>query len=195
MNSHTLLLTTVLAVTSLGGCTHAIQMNPDLDALRGAEEERLDIAVAYYVSLSQNLEVVTSASGGGDSIKYYPYRDTETAMRTILSEKFRKVYALKSSIEDPLVAEKDIKYVFTPELQTSSKSDSAFFWPPTSFTVQLTCKAYSADGEELWSKQVTGYGTATKSEFQDNFSAAAHKASTDAFRRMRDQILAAEELR
>lgn len=185
----TLLILAVMVITS---CAHSIRISPDMNAIRGEVSNKSDITVGYYITEMQLATEITSSGGGGDEVTYFPYKDTEVALRSILSEKFSRVYSLKSQSSDALMAEKDIRFVFTPDIKTESSSDSIFTWPPTNFSIELNCKAYSPQGEMVWSKTVTGEGAAEFSDFGSNPGMAAQRASEQAFGRMRDEIHSAD---
>lgn len=181
------LIALIVSVTT--GCAHSIQISPDLETIRSEVTTKSDSTVGYYISEVQKITEVETPGGGGDDVKYFPYTDTEAAFKTILSQKFAKVYSLKSKNNDPLIKDKNIKFVFTPNITTQSSSSSAFTWPPTKFTVELNCIAYSIDGKKIWEKTVVGNGDAEFEEFKHDFSLAARRASQEAFIRMRDEIL------
>jgi len=182
----------LLLVLLVTGCAHPIVMNPELSALRTENAKKSKATAGYYISPANKAIQVESKGGGGDFVTYFPYKDTEAALKTILSNKFSKVYSLNQLTNDPLVKTKNIKFIFTPTILTDSYSPSALTWPPTDFTVILTCKAYSEDGKNIWEKSVTGKGHAEYSEFKSDFSLSAKKASQHAFKLMMNEILSAK---
>lgn len=177
------------------GCTHQIQISPDLSVIRSESTTKSSTNVGYYISPADLNTEVESPGGGGDDISYFPYKDTETALKTILAQKFNKVYGLKSKDNDPIIENKNIKFIFSPKITTDSSSESAFTWPPTDFTIELTCIAYSANGKQIWKETVIGKGHAEYGEFMSDFSLSAQRASQLAFILMRDKILAADILK
>lgn len=182
----------VLLVT---GCAHPITMNPELSALRTENTAKSKVIAGYYLSPAAKAAQIETKGGGGDFVTYFPYKDTEAALKTILSNKFSKVYSLNHQTDDPLIKTKNIKFIFTPKITTDSHSSSALTWPPTDFTVILTCTAYSEDGKKVWEKSVTGTGHAEYSEFKSDFSLSAKKASQNAFKLMVNEILSAKEFK
>jgi hypothetical protein len=90
---------------------------------------------------------------------------------------------------------KKVSYVFLPTITTTSKSSSAFTWPPTNFTVTLDCKAVAGDGTGLWNNKVTGTGEAVFDDFKHDFSLAARRASKDAFNQLQKAIVDAPALK
>ncbi|VAW58243.1 hypothetical protein MNBD_GAMMA11-2816 [hydrothermal vent metagenome] len=184
-----------LMLVIITGCTHSVQMAPDLSTIRSESTIKSTTNVGYYISSADLNAEVVSPGGGGDDISYFPYKDTESALKTILSQKFNKVYGLKSKDNNPVIESKNIKFIFSPKIKTDSSSESAFTWPPTDFTVVLTCIAYSANGEQIWKETVTGKGHAEYDEFTNDFSLSAKRASQQAFILMRDKILSAHILK
>ncbi len=182
----------LLLILLVTGCAHPIIMSPELSALRTDNTTKTKAIAGYYISSADKTSQVESKGGGGDSVTYFPYKDTEAALKTILSNKFSKVYSLKQQTNDPLVKAKNIKFIFTPKITTDSHSSSALTWPPTDFTVILTCTAYSEDGRNVWQKSVTGKGHAEYSEFKADLSLSAKRASQEAFSLMMKEIISAE---
>ncbi|HED32924.1 MAG TPA: hypothetical protein ENJ08_01720 [Gammaproteobacteria bacterium] len=185
----------LLMLVIITGCTHQITMSPDLSVIRSDDTIKSSTNVGYYISPADLNTEVESPGGGGDDISYFPYKDTEIALKTILSQKFNKVYGLKSKDNDPLIKNKNIKFIFSPKIKTDSSSESAFTWPPTDFTVELTCIAYSPDGKQIWKETVTGKGHAEYGDFMNDFSMSAKRASQLAFTIMRDKILSSDVLK
>lgn len=184
-----------LFIAFLTGCAHPIQISPDLASIRTSNASQSNKTVGYYISPVDIATEVKTPGGGGDDVKYFPYKDTEAALKTILSAKFSKVYSLKSQNNDPLINEKNISFIFIPKIKTDSSSSSIFTWPPTDFTVELTCRAYSDDGKQVWEKTVVGKGHAEFDEFKNDLSLSAKRASQEAFTLMRDEILASAQIK
>lgn len=182
----------LLSILVVTGCSHQIQISPELSQLRSTGANKSNDAVGYYISAADIATEVTTPGGGGDDVKYFPYKDTEVALKTVLSQKFNKVYSVKDKINDPLIKSKGISFVFEPLIKTDSSSSSAFTWPPTDFKIDLTCTAYSIDGQAIWKKTVVGIGHAEFDEFKHDFSLSAKRAAEKAFALMRDEVLAAD---
>lgn len=179
------LVLTISAVFMLSGCAHKIDLTPNLDAIRATKVEPFHINVAYYISeTDKNLEVKTSG-GGGDKVKYTPYADTEGALNAVLSKSFVKAYSIKSLEDKTFLTDKNISYIFVPQIITTSSSENLFTWPPEKFTLELTCKALDPlNGNTLWMITTNSVGTADFGDYRKDFSAAARKASEEAFLRM-----------
>jgi hypothetical protein len=181
-----LALSSLLLVT---GCAHNIQITPSLDNLRNnPAQTKSDLNVGYYISAEDKTKEVTSAGGGGDKIAYAPYKDTEGALVAALSQVYKKVYSVPALTDRDFLAQKQITYIFKPQLTTTSSSSSAFTWPPTDFALTITCSAVDADGKEVWHDQVTGQGHAEFSEFKSDFPLAARRAAEDAFKKLQTKI-------
>lgn len=179
----------ILASFIITGCSHSIQINPNLDTLRTQGPAKSSTIAGYYIPQEDLMKEVTTPGGGGDKVKYFPYKDTEAALKTILATRFAQVYSLKSPTSDPLIKEKNIRVIFTPKITTESSSESAFTWPPTDFKIELTCTAMSPEGKKTWEKTVVGKGHAEFDEFKSDFSLSAKRATQEAFTLMRDEIL------
>ncbi|MEH6627792.1 MAG: hypothetical protein V7739_15205 [Motiliproteus sp.] len=189
-NSSALLKTLIIfSLTVLAGCSHNIQVNPDLTELRQTKINSLSPHnVAYFISKEDKERQVTTPGGGGDKVSYKPYSDTEGALNTILSRIFSRVYSMKSLDDSDFIKDKKISYIFIPKLSTNSSSSSALTWPPTEFLMSLNCTAIDSDGIRIWEKTVHAKGYAEFSEFKADFSLSARRASENAFKMMLEEI-------
>lgn len=187
------LLAASLATAALMvGCAHPISVNPDTASIRASSPARIQKAVAYYVSPDDMKLEVTTPGGGGDKVTYFPYRDLDPAIYQALSQVFTSV--IKSETPTP-AAGRAVQLMFTPKLLTTSSSSSALTWPPTDFSVELTCKVTDAAGAPVTSIVVTGNGKAEFSEFKSDFSLSARRASLDAMNKLVKALESAPELR
>jgi len=185
-NLKLLALSSLLLVT---GCAHNIQITPSLDNLRNnPATTKSELNVGYYIASEDKTREVTTPGGGGDKIAYSPYKDTEAALNTVLSQVYKKVYSVSSLTDREFLAQKQITYVFKPQLTTTSSSNSALTWPPTDFALTITCSAIDIDGKEVWHDQVTGTGHAEFSEFKSDLPLAARRAAEDAFKKLQQKI-------
>lgn len=133
--------------------------------------------------------------GGGDKIRYFPYRDLETGLYKVLAGTFTSVTRLgKAPTAENLHAE-GVAFAITPKITTQSNSDSILTWPPTSFTVELECRTVAESGSEIASTRVVGFGNATFDEFKSDFPLAAKRASTDALNKLSTELSTLEALR
>lgn len=165
----------------LVGCAHPITINPTTVAITGSGAPKVDKAVAYYVSPEDMKREVTTPGGGGDKISYFPYRDLDTSIYKALGEVYTNVTKLESPTAKP---GGKVALVFTPIITTTSSSSSAFTWPATDFSVQLSCKVTDANGAAVTDISVTGTGKAEFSEFKADFGLSARRASEDALRKL-----------
>jgi hypothetical protein len=177
------------------GCAHQINITPPLNTLDVQNAVKSEKAVGYHISAADRSKEVETPGGGGDKVKYFPYRESEPALRQVLSNLYAKVVEVPSLEDKQFIASNGIAYVFIPVIQTDSASDSAFTWPPTRFTVNLDCRAVDAAGATVWQTKVTGQGYAQFSEFKHDMSLSARRASRDAFLRLQQEIGGAKELR
>lgn len=184
----------ILPVLLLVGCAHSINIAPNLSNNTRSDVKQIDVNVGYYISSEDLAREVISPGGGGDKVKYHPYKELEPALFKTFSNIFRRAYAMKSPTDKAAIQANDITFVFIPKIETISSSDSMFTWPPTMFQVKLTCQALNRDGNKIWEQQVTGQGNATFSEFKGNFSLAAQKASEQAIAELQSQLNVAPEL-
>ena len=127
-------------------------------------------------------EVVTPG-GGGDKVSYKPYHDLETGIYIALSESFAKVVRIGGQ-QDAKVKAEALRYLVTPQINTTSYSPSIVTWPPTIFTVELVCKVSDAEGRPVTEVRAMGEGRAEFDEFKSDFSLAAKRASDDALAKL-----------
>lgn len=173
-------LVLLLVVAMASGCAHPITMNPDLASITGDKSAAIPKSVGYHIAESAKAIEVTTAGGGGDKVRYFPYRDIEPGFYKALSEAFGNVNRVQDPKDTGAMASNGIQLLITPEIKTISSSESLFTWPPTQFTVELTCTVTNAQGQAVDVIRVSGYGRATFDEFKTNFSLAAVRASNNA---------------
>jgi hypothetical protein len=186
----------VTAFVVIAGCAHPIVLSPDASKIeRGASDQPINKNVGYYISPEVREKAVESLGGGGDRVSYYPYKDTEGGFYKMLNNVFTNVTLLKSPNDKDAINQHAIKYVIVPEITTSSSSPSAFTWPPTKFTVNLTCKISDANGNSVSNISVVGEGQAEFDEFKSDFALSGKRAAQDALLKMQTRLLQAPELR
>ncbi len=176
------LLLAVAMAALLTGCAHPITMNPDLAQVTGDKSAVIAKSVGYHISESAKALEVTTAGGGGDKVRYFPYRDLEPGLYKALGEAFGNVSRIKNPKDSAELHASGISLLITPEIHTISASESPFTWPPTQFTVDLTCTVTNPAGEPIDVIKVSGYGQASFDEFKANFSLAAVRASNQALK-------------
>lgn len=171
------------------GCAHQINITPPLNTLDTNEIGKIVKNAGYFISPEDLSKEVTTPGGGGDKVKYFPYKECEPVLNKILSNIFAKVYPLTSANDNQFVKTNEISYVFIPKIDTDSSSKSAFTWPPTNFTVSLDCKAFDSSGTVIWQKTVKGEGEAEFDEFKHDFPLAAKRAVKKAFSNLQEEII------
>jgi len=172
-----------LALSAIvAGCAHPISMSPDLAAVTTAPAgaTRIDKHVGYHITDADRTREVTTAGGGGDQVRYFPYRDLEPGFYKVLSETFKDVSRIADPKDAGKVAQSGVGVIITPTIKTFSSSDSVLTWPPTRFTVEVSCVVTDTSGKTLDEVRVSGYGQASFDEFKSNFSLAATRASNNA---------------
>lgn len=190
------LIFSVLAVVIVTGCAHPIVMSPDVAKIeRSSDTQPIDKNIGYYIALQDREAAVTTPGGGGDKVTYYPYREIETAFYKMLSNVFKNVTVLKDANDADAIGKNSINYVVTPVITTNSYSPSLLTWPPTEFTVNLTCNISDSTGKRVVSKSVIGQGKAEFDEFKADFSLSAKRASQDALQKMQNTLLGTADLK
>jgi hypothetical protein len=186
------LLCALLALTTLlGACAHNIVITPETKALP-VSQAVIDRKVGYYIASADYDAQVTTPGGGGDKVTYKPYRELEPALERVLFNTFSQVQRV-SSLDAEVLKRDGVTLVFEPKYKTDSSSGNVLTWMPNHFVVELTCSAYDQQGQKIWSGQYKGIGDSDFSETKHDFSAAAEKASLDAFRQL-ETALQAEPL-
>jgi hypothetical protein len=197
MKSFFSLIPALAFTLTLIGCAHPINMKPENDKLasRATSSPVIDKKLAYFIPESRMTLEVTSPGGGGDLVKYTPYRDIETGLYKILSESFKDITKAKSSLITADMKKDGITLMLQPEITTTSSSESILTWPPTKFGVMLTCNFYDEKDVLVHKVSVTGSGEAEFSEFKGNFGLAANRATTDALNKLLEALNTSAELR
>jgi hypothetical protein len=175
----------LVAGSLLGGCAHPISVSGDAAALAGtsAAAAKVDRKVGLLITEEQRKREVTSPGGGGDKVSYFPYRDLETGLYVALNEVFTGVTRLAGPADEKVRSE-GVTLIIAPEIITTSHSPSLLTWPPTVFTIELTCSVKDTDARELTRIRVQGEGRAEFDEFKSDPSLSAKRASTDALKKL-----------
>lgn len=190
------LAATLSVVLFMTGCAHPITITPNVAKIeREAGTQPIRKNVAYYIAEDLHAKEITSAGGGGDKVSYYPYKDIETAFYKMLTNVFDNVTKLKTPDDKDALKKYDVSYIIKPKLITNSSSPSPFTWPPTKFSVEMTCDVLDASGRSIAVKNVTGHGNAEFDEFKSDFSLSARRASEDALLKMQRELSMASELK
>jgi hypothetical protein len=179
----------LLSFLAFSGCGHSINITPPLNTLDIDGVTKIDKNAGYFISETNYELEVTTPGGGGDNVKYFPYKESEPALKKVLSNIFKKVYKMPSETDPQYIKANDITFIFTPEYTTDSSSESLFTWPPTKFTMTIDCKAIDKSSNVIWQTKVTGAGDAEFNEFKHDFSLAARRATKKAFAKLQDEII------
>lgn len=178
----------VLAALLITGCAHQINVTPDVAKLERTSitAPRIAANVGYYIPHEASSIEITTPGGGGDNVRYFPYRDIEPGFHKMLSNVFTGVVKLTSIAGLP-----GVDYIIAPDIVTSSGGSGFFTWPPTNFTVDLTCNVRDAYGKLLVSPRVVGTGSADTSERLSEHGIAGKRAAEDALLKMQASLLEA----
>lgn len=183
----------VLIAVVITGCAHPLVISPDISKIEKDNNiQTIPKNVGYYISDDREKEI-TTPGGGGDKVRYKPYKDIETAFYKMLSNVFKSVTALKSD-KDVAIGKNEINYIISLDISTNSSSPSMFTWPPTKFGVNLNCNIKDETGRDITSLLAVGEGSAEFDEFKSDFSLAGKRASQDALLKMQRSLLSTPEL-
>ena len=167
----------VAALIGLAGCAHPIQIATDKSAPATPAQKKVDKNIGFVIPDPLLTKEVTTPGGGGDKVSYLPYRDLEVPLYSTLSNVFANATKLKAPDDRAAIEKAQLAYILTPEISTDSSSESALTWPPTRFTINLTCTVTDLSGKVVFKQVVSGQGNAEFSEFKRNFSLSAQRAS------------------
>lgn len=182
------------AVAMLVGCAHPIHIGGDPLPER-IESELIQKKVAYAISETQRNTAATSPAGGGDSVRYFPYRDLEKSIRDALRSVYQDVVVIAAAGDAQSVKASGAALVFTPEIKTDSGSSSVLTWPPTYFVTEISCVVTDAAGNEIGRIKASARGEAEYSEFMGDFGLAARRAATQVAKQLSSEIRQHEKLR
>lgn len=175
-----------IAVLLFTGCAHPIKVAPDLTRIERSSTtpSRIAAKVGYYIPVEESSIEVTTPGGGGDNVRYFPYRDIETGFQKMLSNVFTGVVKLTSIVDLPSIARDGIDFIIVPDVVTSSGGSGFFTWPPTNFTVDLTSTVRDPVGKVIASPRVVGTGSAGTGEKLSDHAIAGKRAMEDALLKM-----------
>ena len=177
----------------LTGCAHSIALSPDLSKIAPASA-KVPKTVGYVIAETNRWLQVTTPGGGGDKVKYFPYKDLEPGFRKALTEVFDKVVKVSGPEDSTNIAAQGVSFIITPTITTTSSSDSALTWPPTSFSIELNCAVLDARGQPVAQINSQGQGRATYNEFKREFALAARRAAEDVLEKLVKALAASPEL-
>jgi hypothetical protein len=178
----------LVALTSvavaLSGCAHEISLTGDTTQIPALSTAPLDKNVGLVITDAEVSNEVITPGGGGDKVSYRPYRDLELPIYVGLGHVFKNVTKFKSAPDAAAVQTQHLDYVITPTIKTTSSSSSFVTWPPTDFSIALTCTVTDPDGKTVVTTDVTGTGHAEFNDFKHNFGLAGQLATVDAITKL-----------
>lgn len=185
------LLCAFAAVLVLSGCAHTLQIAPDLQKIERSADAKPKVRanVAYYLNDTLRREERTTPGGGGDNVTTTPYRDLEMGFYKMLGNVFDNVTLLKTQNDTATLAQQRVNYIITPAVTPNSSSTSMLTWPPTHFTIELSCDISDANGKLLYRKKVLGQGHAEFDEFKNDLGLSGKRAMQDALLKMQRELL------
>jgi hypothetical protein len=183
------LLITLGIAGLITGCAHPISMSPDPGSIAPASSsEKNGRSISYYYSEDIDKEVITPG-GGGDKVRYKPYKDIDGGLYKVFSTVFSEV---TSSPTQKSGGNTNSDYSAAVSIVTNSSSASLFTWPPTLFSVDLIVELKDNATNNSIRVQSRGEGRAEFGEFKGNFSLSAQRASTDALSKLQAALKASK---
>ena len=173
---------------ALSACAHPINIGPIETPVRN-DAKLIKKNVAYVMTDENRNKLVTTDGGGGDKVSYYPYRELEKAIRDALRSTYESVTVIKSVADAKAIQENNLSLIFSPEISTSSVSNSPFTWPPTQFFINLSCDVVDNQAKEVTQFRISGNGSAEFSEFKTDFGLAGRRAASDLATKLQQEIL------
>jgi len=177
----------------LSGCVHDISVAPELSKVTKERPVTIDRSVAYYIPPQAYDQSVTTPGGNNDTLRYKPYKESEPAFRKVLENVFTEVYRI-DSLEDAKISKHKIRFIFIPQIETMSYSNSNVDWQPTKFTYILKVKFLTADKKPFYESYAQGKGIANFGRYQDNPAYAVEIASRSALLQFQDEIITKRNL-
>ncbi len=181
------LLLPLLTLFLFTACVHDVSVAPELSRVKKTRPVTINATVAYYIPDKLYKLSVQTPGGNNDTLRYSPYAETEPALKKVLNNVFTKVYKI-NSLDDKLIAEKKISFIFIPNIETMSSSNSNVDWQPTKFNMILKVKILR-NNKELFTTYAQGKGIANFGRYQDNPAYAMEIASRSAFLQFQDEII------
>jgi len=181
-------LIALLTLLIFTGCVHDISVAPELSKIEKTRPVTIHRTVAYYIPKERYEKSVQTPGGNNDKLRYSPYKDTEVAFKKVLDNVFTKVHKI-DSLDDEKIKKHNIRFIFIPEIETMSFSNSNVDWQPTKFNMILKVQVLKADKSKLFTSYAQGKGVANFGRYQDNPTYAVEIASRSAFLQFQDEII------
>lgn len=177
------------------GCAHPINITPSLDTYTSEGITKVEKNVGYYISPYDLAKEVVTPAGGGDKVKYLPYKESEPVLKKVLSNRFANVFMISSLEDREFILSNKITYIFVPTIETNSSSRSSWIWPPSDFSISINCKGMDSSGNEIWQTTVRGESHLGLPQVYRDHALAAKIATQDVFSALFQEIVKAESLR
>lgn len=179
----------LLPLLLMSGCVHDISVTPELSKLKKVRPVTIHRSVAYYIPSELYTLQVTTPGGNNDELRYRPYQESEAALAKVLGNIFTNVHRI-DSLDDPKIDEHQVRFIFVPQIETMSYSNSNVDWQPTKFSFILKVKFLTADNKETFHESYAqGRGIANFGRYQENPAYAVEIASRSAFLQLQDEII------
>ncbi len=182
----------LLSLAFFTACVHDITIAPETTSLKKVRPVTIHRSAAYYIPPELYALSVQTPGGNNDTLRYTPYKDTEKALHKVLNNVFTKVIKV-DGINDPLIKEEGIQFVFVPHIDTMSSSNSNVDWQPTKFNIILKVKVYKGK-KELFTSYAQGKGIANFGHYQRDATYAVKTATRSAFLQLQDEIITKRHL-
>jgi hypothetical protein len=187
----TLLLLAALVLMS--GCVHDISVAPELAKVKKVRPVTIERSVAYYIPPELYALSVTTPGGNNDQLRYSPYKESEPALIKVLENVFTEVHRI-DSLDDEKIGRYHIRFIFVPQIETMSYSNSNVDWQPTKFNFILNVTFLTAEKKAFYQSHAEGKGITNFGRYEDNPSYAAEVASRSAFLQFQNEIIDQREL-
>ncbi|WP_345977423.1 hypothetical protein [Sulfurimonas sp. HSL3-7] len=172
----------------MSGCIHDISVAPELSKIIKERPVTIHRTVAYYIPSELYALQVTTPGGNNDELRYSPYKESEAALKKVLGNVFTEVHRI-DSLDDPKIGEHRIRFIFVPQIETMSYSNSNVDWQPTKFSFILKVKFLTVDKKRFYESYAHGKGISNFGRYQDNPAYAVEIASRSAFLQLQDEII------
>ena len=177
-----------LIILMFTACVHDISIAPNISKVTKVRPVTIHRTVAYYIPKEKYKLTVETPAGNNDKLLYAPYQDTEPALKKVLTNIFTKMYKLEN-LDKNHIKDLGIKFIFIPEIETMSLSNSNVDWPPTKFNMVLKVQIINSDMIELFTSYAEGKGVANFGRYEENPTYAAEVASRSSFLQLQDEII------
>jgi hypothetical protein len=176
------------ALVLMSGCVHDISVAPELAKVKKVRPVTIERSVAYYIPPEHYALSVTTPGGNNDLLRYSPYKESEPALKKVLENVFTEVHRI-DSLDDAKIDKYRIRFIFVPQIETISYSNSNVDWPPTKFNFTLDVAFLDADKKTFYRSHAEGRGITNFGRYKENPAYAAEVASRSAFLQFQNEII------